>query len=347
MILPQFPSAEQPEARRGTERTVSWPEQPEVLLARIAARAETVLLGKRDVITEALAAMLAGGHVLLEDVPGVGKTVLARAFARLLGGQFQRIQFTPDLLPADVVGGSVWDVRRGEFLFRPGPVMANIVLADELNRASPRTQSALLEVMEERRVTVDGETRKLPEPFILIATQNPLDCEGTYPLPEAQLDRFMMRLSVGYPDENEEVRMLEGMAEGTLPQPEQLRPVVLPEEWLRMRSEAARVHVQGELLAYAVRVAAATRRAPELALGASPRASRDWLRASQARAYMEGRGFVLPDDLLATAQPVLLHRLAARGVYGVPQAGGSEAALSRILSEVPLPSSAGRKAGRR
>ena len=194
--------------------------------------------------------------------------------------------------------------------------MANIVLADELNRTSPSTQSALLEVMEERSVSVEGVTHKLPEPFILIATQNPLDCEGTHPLPEAQLDRFMMRLCIGYPQEQDEVRMLEGMTGGMFPQPERLRPVVLPEEWVRLCREASGVHVKHELLVYAVQVAAGTRQAPELALGVSPRASRDWLRASQARAYMDGRDFVLPDDLLATAQPVLAHRMVVRGAYG-------------------------------
>ena len=321
-----------------TVRQDMWPEASGQLLRLMMARVGSVLLGKSELIGQVFAALLAGGHVLLEDVPGVGKTLLVRAIARVTGGEFKRIQFTSDMLPADVIGGLVWDGRRGELVFRQGPLMANVVLADEINRTPPRTQSALLEAMEERCVTADGETIRLPQPFMLLATQNPLRDGGTYPLPEAQLDRFMIRVSVGYPSEADEIKMLEG-GPGRL-QPEQLRPVIVPEEWMRMQRDAQSVHVHESLLAYAVRVASATRNAGELALGASPRATRDWVLASQASAYVAGRRFVVPDDLKATAEPVLTHRLivkdeaAADGVR-------SEDALRRILASEPLPNPEG------
>ncbi|SDT06329.1 MoxR-like ATPase [Paenibacillaceae bacterium GAS479] len=313
-----------------------WPEPRQALLARMAARSESVLLGKGEVIGLAMTAMLAGGHILLEDVPGVGKTLLARALARVLGGKFQRIQFTSDLLPADLTGSAVWDARKGEFIYREGPVMANVVLADEINRTSPRTQSALLEAMEERCVTVDGTTRKLASPWLLIATQNPLDSEGTFPLPEAQMDRFMMRLSIGYPEAREEIRMLEMMGAGEQQAPEQLRPVVSPRQWEVMAEESRSVHCSPELLAYMVRIVQATRSAPELELGASPRASRDWLRAAQATAYIAGRDYVRPADLKVVATSVLAHRLAARGAYGQPDRELAMRALARLLAETPL-----------
>ncbi|MBD2871217.1 AAA family ATPase [Paenibacillus arenilitoris] len=334
MLSPQF--SEEPKE----DRFRHWPEAPQVLLHRLLVKVEGVLLGKQEVIKHTLTALLAGGHVLLEDVPGVGKTLLAQAFARAVGGDFKRIQFTSDMLPADVVGGVVLDARTGELVYRPGPIMGNVVLADEINRTSPRTQSALLEAMEERRVTVEGKTRRLPVPFMLIATQNPLSFEGTNTLPEAQLDRFMMRLTIGYPGSAEEKRMLEQYAGGSRVEPERLRPVIATEEWLQMQAEARQTHMHPALLDYMVQVADATRRSPEVALGLSPRALRDWLRASQAIAYMEGRGYAVPDDLLATADAVLPHRLSLR--HGAAASGASAAAvIRRAVRECPLPAAAG------
>ncbi|WP_138755846.1 AAA family ATPase [Paenibacillus sinopodophylli] len=334
MISPQFSD----EAKE--ERYSHWPEAPQVLLHRLLVKVESVLLGKQQVIRNTLTALLAGGHVLLEDVPGVGKTLLAQAFARAVGGDFKRIQFTSDMLPADIVGGVVLDARTSELVYRPGPIMGNVVLADEINRTSPRTQSALLEAMEERRVSVEGKTRKLPVPFMLIATQNPLSFEGTNTLPEAQLDRFMMRLTIGYPGSAEEKRMLEQYADGNRIEPDRLRPVIATEEWLQMQAEARQTHMHPALLEYMVQVADATRRAPEVVLGLSPRALRDWLRAAQANAYMEGRGFAVPDDLLTTAEAVLPHRLSLR--YGAATMGeDAVSVIKRTIRDCPLPAAVG------
>lgn len=323
------------DAEPGSERTTTaWPQEASMRVKRLETRLGAVLLGKEETVRGAIMAQLAGGHLLLEDVPGVGKTLLAQALARLIGGSFSRIQFTPDLMPADVTGSSIWDARKGEFVYREGPLMAHLVLADELNRAAPRTQSALLEAMEERAVTVDGETRRLPEPFALIATQNPAAHEGTYPLPLAQLDRFMMRLSVGYPEASEEIRMLtEGSGHRRA---EAVRPLLLPQEWAAMQQEVLQVHAHPALVAYMVEIVRATRAAAELRLGASPRATRDWLRAAQASAYMDGRGYLIPDDVKALAQPVLAHRLQLRAEAAV--AGETVAStLSGILARTPLP----------
>ncbi|RXZ82444.1 MoxR family ATPase [Paenibacillaceae bacterium] len=311
------------------------------LLQQMQSRIADVLLGKEEVIARAMSALLAGGHILLEDVPGVGKTMLAGAFARTIGGDFSRIQLTSDMQPYDVTGGSVWDAGSGKFTFQPGPIMSHVVLADELNRTSPRTQSALLEAMEERTVTVDGTTRRLPQPFMLLATQNPLHDNGTFPLPAAQMDRFMMRLSLGYPRPDDEIRMLEN--EGGRGQLALLTPIVSTERWLVMQHDVMQVHVQRELLAYVVEIAAATRHSSELALGASPRASRDWVRSAQATAYMEGRNYVVPDDLKATAVSVLAHRLM---LHARSEASGSsqETLLTQIMAALPLdPGSSGRR----
>lgn len=322
----------------------SWTEASNQLLRLMMAKVNSVFLGKSEVVSNVFAALLAGGHVLLEDVPGVGKTLLVRAIARVIGGEFRRIQFTSDMLPADVVGGLIWDGKRGELVFRQGPIVANVVLADEINRTPPRTQSALLEAMEERSVTADGETMLLPQPFMLLATQNPLRDDGTYPLPEAQLDRFIMRLSLGYPSVEDEIAMLESGAQRL--QPEQLRPVIIPEEWVRMQRDAGSVHVHAALLAYAVKIAGATRIAAELSLGASPRATRDWVRAAQATAYVAGRRFVVPDDLKAVAEPVLAHRLIVREEAA---AAGLQAAelLHRLIAAEPVPVPAGESSRRR
>lgn len=319
---------------------IQWPEAPHILLNRLLAKVESVLLGKEEVIKGALITLLAGGHVLLEDIPGVGKTLLAQAFARAVGGEYKRIQFTSDMLPADVVGGIVLDSRSGELVYRPGPIMANVVLADEINRTSPRTQSALLEAMEERRVTVEGRTRRLPVPFMLIATQNPLSFEGTNTLPEAQLDRFMMRLTIGYPNTQAETKMLEQYASNKRMEPDRVRPVITVQEWLQMQAEARQTHVHPALMEYAVEVAAASRRMPEVLLGLSPRALRDWLRAAQAAAYLEGRVFAVPDDFLTVAEGVLPHRMLIRSGSA---AGGMDAlaVVRRLLRECPIPAAAG------
>ncbi|MDQ6422573.1 MoxR family ATPase [Paenibacillus sp. LHD-117] len=345
MITPQFIGTDNEYDQPGRDTNHAWAEPPQVLLHRLQVKVEQVLVGKQDVIKQLLTAMLAGGHVLLEDIPGVGKTMLAQAMARTVGGEFKRIQFTSDMLPADVTGGVVLDGKSGELQFRPGPIMANVVLADEINRTSPRTQSALLEAMEERRVTVEGKTRRLPVPFMLIATQNPLAFEGTNRLPEAQMDRFMMRLSIGYPGTADEKRILEQYAAGRRMEAERVRPVIATQEWLQMQAEARQSHVHPSLLEYMVAVADASRRSHEIALGLSPRALRDWLRAAQAASYMEGRGYVIPDDLLKTAESVLPHRLSFKGAGSF--GADAETIIRRIIRETPFPPEAGAVYGSR
>lgn len=282
-------------------------DQPQAQIERILYQVEKVIVGKRRAAAQVLTAMLCGGHALLEDVPGTGKTMLVKTLARTVDLSFKRIQFTPDLLPSDITGVSVYDRRRGCFEFRPGPLFAGVVLADELNRTSPKTQAALLEAMEEGRVSVDGETHPLPEPFILLATQNPIDHEGTYRLPEAQLDRFLLRVCIGYPEREHEAQMLAN--DGVGPAPEELRPVLLREEFLELRRQVRRVYVDDSLKMYLVDLTAATRRHPDLALGASPRATIALMRAAQAVAYQNGRTYVVPDDIKEMLEPVLAHRL--------------------------------------
>jgi len=301
---------------------------------RVGEAVESVIEGKSDAVRLALTVLLAEGHVLIEDVPGVGKTMLAKSLARSTGCSVRRIQFTPDLLPSDLTGVSAYNQERHEFEFKPGPVFANIVVGDEINRASPKTQSALLECMEERQVTVDGRTYALTPPFMVIATQNPIEMEGTYPLPEAQRDRFTARISMGYPSAESELAMLD--AHGSSSPLDTLEPVAQAEDIRELISAVRAVHVAESLKQYVIRVVAATRASPELRLGASPRATLHLLRASRARAALDGRDFVIPDDMQALALPVLAHRLLPSAEAVVTQRS-PERVLAAIVERLPLP----------
>lgn len=304
-------------------------EQAHDLLQRLVSRVDRVIVGKKREIELAVVAMLYGGHILLEDVPGVGKTMLVRTLAACLGGSFGRIQFTSDLMPSDVTGVTVYHAQSGQFEFRPGPVFSHIVLADEINRAAPRTQSALLEAMEERKVTVDGVTRALPKPFLLLATQNPLEYEGTYRLPEAQLDRFLMRLALGYPNPEQELEML-GRLQEQHPLAE-LKPVLLPDEIAAMQRQVRSVLVDDVVKRYMVSLADASRRHPQVSLGISPRGTLAWMGASQAMAYFKGRSFVTPDDVKAVAEAVLVHRIVLK-----PKPKSPESAANGCLGNCSL-----------
>jgi MoxR-like ATPase len=286
---------------------------------------ERVIQGKRETIELVTICLLAGGHLLIEDVPGVGKTLLAKSLARSIDCSFQRIQFTPDLLPSDVTGVSVWDRDASNFVFRPGPVFANVVLGDEINRASPKTQSALLEAMEEHQVTVDAVSRKLSAPFIVVATQNPIEHEGTYPLPEAQLDRFMMRLEMGYPARDKELEMLDTHADQSTF--DELTSVVHADDVVRMSEITRRIYVADALKRYLVDLAETSRRDPDLLLGASPRATLYLQRAARSRAATEGRDFVSPDDVKALLHPILNHRLILR-----PEAQMRGVAIAEVVA---------------
>lgn len=304
------------------------------LLERLVNRVDSVIVGKRKEIELAVVAMLYGGHILLEDVPGVGKTLLVRTLAACLGGTFGRIQFTSDLMPSDVTGVTVYHNHNGQFQFRPGPIISNIVLADEINRAAPRTQSALLEAMEERKVTVDGETHTLPKPFLLLATQNPLEYEGTYRLPEAQLDRFLMRITLGYPGPEQEVEML-GRLQESRPV-EDLRPVLLPEEMVQMQRQVRTVFVDEVIKKYLVEVAQVSRHHPQTLLGISPRGTLAWMGASQAMAYIKGRMYVIPDDVKAVAEAVLSHRIVPRTEARMSGASGDKV-VADLLNQTSVP----------
>lgn len=305
-----------------------------VLAHRVIDNVSEVLVGKREVAELLFVALLCEGHVLIEDVPGVGKTTLARAMARSIGGEFRRIQCTPDLLPSDISGLTYFDQKHSEFRFRPGPVFANVVLADEINRATPRTQSALLEAMEERTVTVEGETLSLPRPFIVIATENPIELEGTFPLPEAQLDRFLMRLAVGYPTHEEEDALLGRQSAG--PTVAELEPVTHPDEVVAASRLTRDVYVSPEIRHYLTTIVRATRAHEAIALGASPRASLGLFRAAQALAAVRGRAVVYPDDIKALVVPVLGHRLflAAEARLRGRQL---QAILEDLVASIPVP----------
>ena len=305
------------------------------VVKRIQDNINQVFVGKEEVVENLLVCLLAGGHVLLEDVPGVGKTTLALTLAKSMEGSFGRIQFTPDTLPGDVVGVSVYHMKTGEFTYQPGAVMHQILLADEINRTSPKTQASLLEAMAEGHVTVDGVVRDLPQPFLVIATQNPVEFLGTYPLPEAQLDRFMMKLSIGYPNWEQEMRMAELFLQGQTP--ERTTAVCKAEDILALRERTAAVTVMENVLGYMEDIVNATREEPRFVLGASPRALLALVRASQAKAFLQGRDYVKPDDVKAVAGPVLLHRLVLSSEARIQKADAGEILKSLILRvKVPV-----------
>ncbi|TPG35208.1 AAA family ATPase [Mycolicibacterium hodleri] len=311
-----------------------------------AAHCEAVLdeiqravVGRRPALTLILTALLAGGHVLIEDLPGLGKTLIARSFAAALGCEFKRVQFTPDLLPADLLGSTIYDMQSGRFEFRPGPIFANLLLADEINRTPPKTQAALLEAMAERQVSIDGVTHRLPEPFIVLATDNPIEYEGTYPLPEAQLDRFTIRLELRYLTEREEASMLRrrldrGSAEPTV------GSVVDGRQLLAMRESVEQVTVHEDVLQYVVSLAVASRQHPQVAVGASPRAELDLVQLARVRALLAGRDYVIPEDVKALAVPAMAHRISLRPEMWVRQVRTSDV-VEELLRRLPVPRTRG------
>ena len=308
--------------------------EPHDIAEKVIDNVEKVIIGKKEEVTLALITLMCHGHALIDDVPGVGKTMLARSVATSIGCSFKRIQFTPDLLPSDITGVSIYNQQTTQFEFRPGPVMAQVVLADEINRATPKTQSALLECMEEQQISVDGVSYHMPAPFLVLATQNPVEYEGTFPLPEAQLDRFMIRISLGYPSADEEISIIDSQKYS---HPiNKLEAVTGPEELLSLQAEVNKVYVDELIKKYIVAVVEASRNHPDVYLGASPRGSLFLIRTAQAKAFLEGRDFVLPDDIKALAVPVLAHRIIINPALRSQDVTGNTA-ISNILDTIPVP----------
>jgi len=295
---------------------------------------ETVITGKQKSIELAVIGLISHGHLLIEDAPGVGKTILARSLARSVNCSFKRIQFTPDMLPGDITGVSIYNQKTSEFQFRPGPIMANMVLADEINRATPRVQSALLECMEERQISVDGMTYRMPSPFHVLATQNPIEFEGTFPLPETQLDRFLMRINLGYPSLEEEMEIM--TRQQFIHPIEKIAPVADCEDLLDLQEFVKKIYVDPNIERYIAMLVESTRQSPSIYLGASPRGSLAMYRTVQARALLDGRDYVLPDDVKALAEPVLAHRLVLHSLDGSRDKSG-RVQINEILAKVPVP----------
>ncbi|MFM8252330.1 MAG: AAA family ATPase [Planctomycetota bacterium] len=310
-------------------------EELRALVEKLEANMTSVVLGKPQVVRWTLVALLAGDHLLLEDVPGVGKTLVGKSLARSISGSFCRVQFTPDLLPSDIVGSSVFNAKTADFTFHRGPIFSNVVLADEINRAPPRTQSALLEAMSDDQVSIDGHTYDLPAPFMVIATQNPFEFEGTYTLPESQLDRFLLRISMGYPSREDERRVLQSHRSG---EPvESLQAVIDCDQLLRLQRAVQNVHVDNVLHEYLLDLVTATRSSDELQVGVSTRGALSLYRAAQAMALLSGRDFVVPDDIKELAVPALSHRVQPRGVLQGHQREVVEAIIARLTAAVPVP----------
>ena len=307
---------------------------PKITAQTVISNVEKVIVGKHDTVELAIISLLCQGHLLIEDVPGVGKTMLAKSIARSIGCVFKRIQFTPDMLPSDVTGVRIYDQRTREFVYQPGPIQANIVLADEINRATPKTQAALLEAMEERQVTIDGETRKLDEPFLVMATQNPIEYEGTFPLPEAQLDRFLLRVKLGYPEPQDEIAVLD--SQQRIHPIEALEQVVTAAELLEAQAAIRDIYVDVLVKSYIVEIANRTRRHADIYLGASPRGSLTLFRAAQARAALQGRDYVIPDDVKTLAPFALAHRIIVSPAARIKDVDAA-ALIVEILGSVAVP----------